>query len=174
MQWSRLKKQVESRFCDSLQKRVQLHTTRFDSKGEYGKFWILLDRKEIFAAHDVTSLVEQSRIAKHLQEINNCSNPSGAQRAAYYETLHTAKDIAHQKNIWSRYECEGALRQYLNLSIEEALLSENDFIKALSLFDARTGKRRLAALETNSYQHLLVRQFYTVRCEAENLKPVSS
>jgi len=87
---------------------------------------------------------------------------------------YTAKDIAHQKNIWSRYECEGALRQYLNLSIEEALLSENDFIKALSLFDARTGKRRLAALETNSYQHLLVRQFYTVRCEAENLKPVSS
>ena len=64
MQWSRLKKEVESKFCEALQKRVQLHTTRFDSKGEYGKFWILLNREEIFAAYDVTSLVKESQIAK--------------------------------------------------------------------------------------------------------------
>lgn len=174
MQWSRLKKQVEVRFCDSLQKRVQLHTTRFDSKEELGKFWILLDRKEVFAAYDMTSLAEESRIAKQLQITNNCSSYSGARRAAYYETWRTAKDIAHQKNIWSRCECEGALRKYFNLSIEEALASENHFIKALSMFDARTGKRRLSALGTGGYQHPLVRHFYNIRCEAENLKRISS
>ena len=170
MQWSRLKKQIERKFCDSLQKRVQLHTTRFGSKGEYGKFWILLDRKEIFAAYDVTSLVEESRIAKQLQEIHNCSDYRGTQRAAYYETWRTAKEMAHQKDIWSRYECEGALKEYLNLSIEETLESGNQFIKALSLFDARTGKRRLSALGASDYQQPLVRQFYEIRCEAENLQ----
>lgn len=170
MQWSRLEKQVESKFCGALQTNVQLHTTRFGSKGEYGKFWILLNREEIFAAYDVTALVKERQIAKQLQEINNCSDDRGAQHAAYYETLRTAKNLLHQQNVWSRYECESALKEYLNLSVEDAFASENDFIKALALFDARMGKRRLLMLNDVDLQHPLVRQFYQIRCEAEMLE----
>jgi hypothetical protein len=72
-----------------------------------------------------------------------------------------------QRGTFSRYECEEALIEYLNLSIEEALQSENIFINALAMFDSRLGKRRLAFLASDKSRHPLVSKFYQPGQDAE-------
>ena len=61
----------------------------------------------------------------------------------------------------------------LLLSIDEALKSDNIFIRAFAMLDSRLGKRRLRTMHLSDDEHLLVRQFYDLRCEAEGITPRS-
>jgi hypothetical protein len=55
------------------------------------------------------------------------------------------------------------LRAYLDLAIDEALVSENPFIRAFAIIDRRVGKRRLQKLRIEDEEHSLVRAFYELR-----------
>jgi hypothetical protein len=161
MQWSRLKKSIEQRFAESLQDRVQIHTTRYGRKGETGRFWIVFDKQQIFSAANCSAWAEESRTSSELRNINGCTDyRDPAQKEQYYQVYWQTKFLLHQRGTFSRYECEEALIEYLNLSIEEALQSENIFINALAMFDSRLGKRRLAFLASDKSRHPLVSKFY--------------
>jgi hypothetical protein len=57
----------------------------------------------------------------------------------------------------------GSLRVYLDISITEALQSENPFIKALAIVDRRVGKRTLERMNPAGAEHSLVKSFYELR-----------
>lgn len=72
----------------------------------------------------------------------------------------------HQKDeIHPPQQLGEAMRAYLAMPIEEALLAGNPFIRALAIIDRRVGRRRLESLEIGEGDHSLVREFYRLRME---------
>jgi hypothetical protein len=117
MQWSRLKKMVESRLCLALVGHVQIHTARYTNDEEIGRTWLVLNEQEIFSVGD---------------------DPSLSRPAWYYN-----KGCVYCNASYGRSHLEMFLLPYLNLSIDEALTSPHEFDRALAMFDNRIGKRRL-------------------------------
>ena len=145
MQWSRLKKMLESHFCAALAGRVQIHTARYTNDEEVGRTWIVFDKQQIFSVGD---------------------NPSPSRPTWYLE-----QGCVFFNSSWGRSHLEMFLLPYLDLSIEEALNSPSEFTKALAMFDKRVGKRRLRVLaEQVENEPLVVRHFYAIRCQAEQLQ----
>ena len=144
MQWSKLKSHVESFFCDSLKGRVELFTTWYKCGGspERARGAILVDKKEIFHV-DTDKWISLQRKTNR-------------------------KDLWNQ-GIFQDLEFRESLREYLDLSIGEALASENVLIKALALIDKRVGKRKLYKIEIPENEHQLVKFMYNLRCESEGI-----
>ena len=144
MQWSRLKKMLESRFCAALSGRVQIHMARYTNDEEVGRMWLVLGKQQILSAGDYSS-------------------PSHA-------VWYLEKGCVYFNSPWGRSHLEMFLLPYLNLSIEEALNSSDELTKALAMFDKRLGKRRLQVLaDQMENEPLIVRHFYALRCQAEAL-----
>lgn len=156
MQWSRLKKMVESRGCDSLRPRFQIHLTRYGNRSHpaASRLWILLDREPIFSTCD------------HKGE----SKPGDESR--WTLEAGQAHSCLYWRSFYGTDDCEVALHDYLNYSIEEALLSPHPLPRALAMFDARLGKRRLASpqvLAALAGDAPLPRHFYALRCRVEGM-----
>jgi len=46
MKWSKLKKQIEDKFCESLKRRVELRSTRYRRAHDHdGKGWFTVDKR---------------------------------------------------------------------------------------------------------------------------------
>jgi len=93
-------------------------------------------------------------------------DPEGRERFA------KAVEEAHAANVFSRGEWHQALFDYLNMSIDDILKSDNLLIRALGMVDARLGKRRLKNMDV-SQEHQLVQRLYLLRCDAEGLAPAA-
>jgi hypothetical protein len=69
MQWSRLKKQVESRFAPSVAGRVELRTTNYRHvhDGE-GRGWITIDKEEVHNFCTLKYWVERNLLLAGIRE----------------------------------------------------------------------------------------------------------
>jgi len=56
------------------------------------------------------------------------------------------------------------------MPISAAQVSNDPFIRALSIVDERTGQRKLHAMRVDESEHSLVREFYRRRMDALELK----
>ncbi len=77
---------------------------------------------------------------------------------------------AHAANMFSFDEWRQALFDYLSLSMDDILKSENPLIRALGMVDRRLGRRRLKTMDV-SQEHQLVQRLYRLRCDAEGVAP---
>ena len=90
---------------------------------------------------------------------------------AEVEELH--RGASSMDEIWKRLDdrhkfgpsgAGDALREYLELPVEDALVSAHGLIRALAVADRRLGRRRLAQLDPMSDPFPLVLQLYELRC----------
>lgn len=172
MQWSKLKKSIEGFLADSLKSHVQFHVTRYGpgQSDIMTRAWVTWDKQEVANFSTAKWMRECYGLAHQIQEINRCKDfRDPDQREEYYSAYQQAGEIVDKKGIFSRYDFYDSLEKYLELSIEEALQSENPIIRALSMFDRRLGKRRLRRI--GEPKHPLVKQFYDLRCMAEGIEP---
>ena len=147
MQWSKLRKQVEDMFADSIKGRVQLHTTGYHkAHDEWGRHWITIDGREIA---NMPHFYEW-RLRNYIDQPNL---PNGF---AGYMSLFAKGGLGLAMNL------------YLTMSINDILGSQNVLVRAIGMLDRRLGKRRLGDLELEN-AHPLVRLFHHVRCEAEGI-----
>ena len=156
MKWSKLKKSIEEKFADSLGGRVNLYATRYTSGSYYMvRGWITIDGEEIanFSTPD-----NNNKYGWKTPDIN--------ERIPEEERTEGA---AAEKGEFSRWEFMDACRDYLNISIEDALVSENPVIRSFAMLDKRLGKRRLKLIERNGL-HPLALKLLNLRLECENLK----
>jgi hypothetical protein len=159
MQWSKLKTRVKGFICPELKDRIDFHVTRY--------------RK----AH---SWISESWITVNGEKIFDCGSRTYAREAAY-EWLSSkessdveGRDLNMQETLKRREIHEPqhmgeAMRAYLDLPIDEALKSDNPFIKALALVDRRVGKRTIEKLEIDNAEHSLVKAFYELRCASAHI-----
>ncbi len=69
-----------------------------------------------------------------------------------------------QHDQWSLHN---GLSSYLDLTIDQALVSSDPLHRALAMIDRRLGRRRFEALKLSTDEHPLVRQLHELRATAE-------
>jgi hypothetical protein len=153
MQWSKLKSRIKLLMCPELQDVIDFHVTRY--------------RK----AH---SWISESWITVHGQRVFDCGSRTYARESAHefwsnedclevQEGARKVEEVLKRREVHEPQYMGDGLRAYLDLSIDEALISENPFIKAFAIVDRRVGKRRLTKLQIEADEHSLVKEFYKLR-----------
>jgi hypothetical protein len=159
IKWSKQKQIIEDRICDSLKKRIKIHLTHYRAVHEpESRFWITFDDKEVFSVSKLKWLSEWAKIRG--EYIKN----QGTEDPYYY-----AEKVMHSNGKYYIDHIQESLEQYINTSIEEALVSDNFIIKALAMIDKRLGKRRLTNMNLDEKEHLLVKKLFEMRCETEKI-----
>lgn len=169
MRWSKLKQRVEDQMADSLQHRVEVHSTRY-YPGQ-GRGWITVDKREVADMSHLRAAMESARIANEIH--TDDTNPETSQpplHTQWYASRSYDQVLRRQDSVLSQYEFHHMLWDSLSLSIEDALVSDHYLIRAFAMLDSRLGKRRLRTLHLSDDEHPLVRQFYALRCEAEGIE----
>jgi len=172
MIWSKRKKLLEELLADSLKGRIRYHVTRYGLGYSHTRTraWITLDKQEVVSFSTIKWMIEHGELRTQLREISNVTNGRDPeQRKAFYLAHDQATTILHQKELFSREDFDTATEKYVNLSIEDALASMDGIIRALAMLDRRLGKRRLSQLEFKPTEAQIARDFYTLRCSAENI-----
>jgi len=165
MRWSKLKHLVEDRMADSLQRRIEVHSTRYHS-GE-GRGWITVDKREVADFSTPGNLMRVHRLAIERSGSDFWDAEGGTQYRAVRREVETTLQGDGAYNQWGYHR---ALWDSLSLPIGDALLSDEMLIRAFAMLDSRLGKRRLRTLRLAEDEHPLVRQFYDLRCETEGIK----
>ncbi len=154
MKWSKLKKSAEGLLADSLKGRVKYHLTRYGPGVSYimARGWITFDKKQIVNCSTVESIQEHYKLT-----------------GQYFSDDKEALEQLHEQGVFTRDDFVEALEEYLELKMEDALNSATALIRAITMFDRRLGKRRLGAMSFADNECPLVRDFYTIRWQAEAL-----
>lgn len=165
MQWSRLKKEVESRFAPSVAGRVELRTTNYRQVHDWeGRGWITIDKEEVHNFCTLKYWVERNKLLEGFQD-TDWREP--AQRAGYERARDEAEGILEKRGVLSQGWFENSLQEYLSLTIEDALASPNFLHRGLAIVDKRFGKRRLKSFEPSPTDHALVSRLLELRRAAE-------
>jgi hypothetical protein len=155
MKWSKLKKTVEAKFAESVRPRVNLFTTRYTiASGFMVRGWITVDKVEIanFSTPDNYNKFEWDTPELH-QRIPSEERTLG---------------LAMEKGEFSRVDFLDSCWEYINLSIDDAISSENPIINAFAMLDSRLGKRRLKRINRTDL-HPLVLRMLDLRLECEHI-----
>ena len=174
MRWSKLKKEIESGFADSVQGRVEVWTTRYrGAHDQEGEGWMTVDKVRVHSMGSLTHMIDFYRRVEEIRIEEDCEDyHDPADQVGYYGAIDVVDDALQSEGAIGLRDFNAALFDYLNLSIEDILKSDRAIIRAVGMFDRRVGKRRLKVLaeveETD-----LVRRFFQLRCAFEgiSLKP---
>lgn len=159
--WAGLKKQLEDFLCDEYKGRISYFLTRYHKVHDsYGRAAICMDGKELVCF----SWIEMYRQEADLHEMWSKNGEWDYENKELKEKWDT--DCTY-------YEMDflDATLTFLNLSIKEALESDNYIIKILAIMDRRLGKRTLKKIvDEKKYQEYpeWVRQFFELRLKGEN------
>jgi len=155
MQWSKLKKNLEDKFADSVKGKICLYTTRYTIGSNFMvRAWITVNG----------------------EEIANFSTPDNANKFGWntpdvdkrFPKEDRTEGNAVEKGEFSRFEFFSACNTYLNLSVEDALINPNPIINALAVIDKRFGKRRIENTDLSKL-HPLARKLLEFRMKEEGL-----
>jgi hypothetical protein len=173
MRWSQLKKRVEERMCDRLRGRVQVWTTVYRGTHDAeGRSWLTLDGEEIASMATLEAWAEQHRLAA----LAIGRDPRAAwddwggvrgDRSGYWDEWRAAEEVRKAAGSFAKFDFTAAVWCSLQLSIENALESEDAIIRGMAMIDRRLGKRRFLRLDARQVAHPLVQRLYQLRAEAE-------
>lgn len=158
--WKGLKKWLEGALCDELKGRVSYFLTRYARvHNAYGRAAIELDGKPMVSFTWDKGYDQEADIHRGYE-----------MGIGGYEKIK-----AHLKGDWdahcvySEWDFLASALEFRNLSIQDALKSENYIVRILAILDKRTGQRTLRAiLDAREYENDpdWVKLFYRLRMGA--------
>ena len=106
MRWSKLKQLVEDRMADSLQRRVEVHTTWYRHSGHEraGRAWITVDKREIVNMCDFQYWNQAVPLVRELR----LTNPEYGYPIDI-SPYDQARTILHTRDSYERCEMDKAL-----------------------------------------------------------------
>lgn len=177
MQWSKTRERFKNQLAESLTGRIDIHCTRYRwTRDEDGRAWVTFDGREVANFCFWTFHNRYWRLAEGIREVGGTERYRDLPARDADRAGSDAREILHRQGIFSEDEFLDALRDYLQLSVEDALRSDNPLIRALVTLDRRLGKRRLFTLaeEARDIEHPLVRRFLALRLAAEGMEGIPS
>ncbi len=117
MRWSKLKKNIENNFCNSLKGKVQIYTTTYgtgyDVTDMFNRGWITLDGKEVvnFSTPDSFKIFGSdynSTTMSNLWAVEKTFNERNERRLI-------------EKGEFSKFDLTHCCYEYLNMNITDAL-----------------------------------------------------
>lgn len=182
MQWSKTKKLFESFLCENLCGRFEVHAAVYrHAHDQPGRVWFTMDGVELFSAADTKFNVQHAQLYRELKRglapipysDDFWTMYKSEERRALVNASDVAKDRLFSAGVMNSYHLYEPLMTYAQLSIEEALRSENEIIQAFTMLDRRVGKRRLKKLVMSEQKcHPLVWRLYLLRCDVEGIMVV--
>lgn len=162
MQWSRLKAHLLENLAPSLRGKLDVHAARYRKvHDEPGRVWFTFARRQILQLADSTFEYEYYGHVHDMKQLGS----------SVYEAHDQAREITTRKGNFARFDFARALNEYLSLSIDDALESENVLHRALAMIDRRIGKRRLLTIaEAIELENPVVQVLLRVRCDAEGIR----
>lgn len=166
MKWSQLKKQIEEKFAEPVVGRVEVWNTRYRrAHDQAGEAWITIDIECRISVSDYTYINE---VCLEQDRIEGAERTGVFDVATYCEQRRAAETTVKGRGIVTPWDFNASLFAYLNLSIEEAIHSENPIIRAFATLDRRFGKRRLIEFD-DTHELPIVQTLYQFRCQAEGV-----
>ena len=168
MKWRQLKKLIQATFADSVRGRVEVWNTRYrKAHDDAAEAWMTIDRERVASFGEYTYFVESYREEQRLEEQDRCTDCRDPEQAEnYYQAVEDAERTVKDRGIFPPWEFNGSLFDYLSMSIDDILSSDNPIVRAFGMLDRRFGKRRLREYDVSG-EDPLVRTLYHFRCEAE-------
>lgn len=172
MQWSKLKKRVESLLSPKILARFELRCTSYrKAHDQEGRGYFTIDKEEVWSFCTQVKLTESAKARWEARE--QASKADTSDREEEWEVFSSnylnAIEELEREGIYSHYQYHDALEEYLSTSIDDALESENIIIKGLAILDKRVGKRRLSKLQPSYSKQPLLKRLFELRCEVENI-----
>ncbi len=156
--WAGLNKRLCECLCEEMKGRITYFLTRYHKVHDsYGRAAILLDGKELVCF----SWIEQCR-----QELQVSAKHAADGRKGWSELYDEMKPGWDETCTYCEWDFLSAVLDFRNLSIQDALNSEDYIIRILGILDKRVGKRTLQKIkEAEEYMKYpeWVRQFYELR-----------
>lgn len=163
MMWSKLKLRIEDGFADSVKGRVEVWATRYRaSHDQEGEGWITLDKQRVHSMGSLTYFAQR--------HVRKWQMVDGGELSLYEAYAAADRELAAE-GVISLPNFRAALLNYLNLSMDDVLVSDQAIIRAIGMLDKRLGKRRLLTLDLEAEEEL-VKSFYKIRCALEGIHPV--
>jgi len=162
MKWTKLKQLVEQRIAPSIRSRFAINSAAYGACS-CGHAWITLDKKVVAnfctrAFWNIPRKFDDSArkwVSKDPELSNSISSPDD-------------KDLTNYGEL-SRQDAYQACWEFVhNLSIDDALSSEDPLVQSLAVIDTRVGKRKLKNIDVDKL-HPLAAKLFTERCLAEGL-----
>jgi hypothetical protein len=170
VRWSRLKSRVESQFASRLGGSVRLHQARYrHTHEEVGRVTITVDGREVAAFSTHMGGVQLRPLTDAVMDARGTWGSYAAYQAIEAEVFAGAKAELLATGDLSDGVALVALRGYLGLSIEAALVDPKPLVRGLAMLDRRLGKRRLQLLRERPDSNVLVGDFFALRCQAEGI-----
>ena len=171
MKWSQHRKRIRESICPELKKRIDFHVTCYrDAHDGVGEAWITVDRKKVLGAGFYKWWKAFRKAQTETQEKSTDSGGCiASMRGSHFETFlpETEQAVLNQEVYETGYFLK-ATKDYLNMSLEEALQSSNHLIRALAMVDRRLGKRRFGRIKIAPDDPAIVKLFYALRQEVMN------
>jgi hypothetical protein len=136
MRWSKLRSLMLERFAEPLQGRLDIHSTRYGNCS-CGHAWLTLDGAVI-----ANFCTRAHYFADHVLPLDDLDPVFTLADNPMYRTQLTVYGERSRQQLYQ------ALWDFIHtIPVEQALASDDMFLQALAIIDARVGKRRLAALD---------------------------
>jgi len=167
MRWSKLKKKIEERFSSSLKNRVAINSTAYGNCS-CGHAWLTLDKKVVanFCTRAFYNRAMQdwgSMEYKNSRWVGNVPIPE------YVKDSQNLKYGEMDYGELSRQDAYQSCWEYIHeLTIDQALASNDPLIQTLSVLDSRIGKRRLRNLGAEKL-HPLAKRMLAIRLQEEGI-----
>lgn len=159
--WSGLNRQLSDFLCESLKDKITYFLTRYhDVHNAYGRAAVLMDK---------TELVGFSWIEGYEQEYAN--SRLYAKGISPKEREKKLKAEWDKNCTYSEMDFLSAATEFLQMSISDALNSDNYIIRIFAILDKRVGNRTLRSIKSESSYETLpdwVKQFYELRFSVSN------
>ncbi len=175
--WSGLKKQMNELLCPELKDKISYFYTSYHKvHNAYGRASISYNNNELVSFSWDKNYSQTQDIREQYTKMDYV--PSMI-RGDSYEDCLKAFNLARENASKEKWMpdcilCEGDFIQsvslYLNTYISSSLHSDNYLLRVFAYMDRRVGKRTLLKIE-DEVEELpeWVKQFYFIRCQAENL-----
>ena len=158
MKWSKLKKLVEDRFAPSVKGRVAINSAAYGNCS-CGHAWLTID-KIIVANFCTRAFFNRGPTFVSLTKGFIPGMIPGDISNKYKHQFTEYGELSRQDAFKA---CFSSLH---DLSIDEALISDNPLIQSLAVLDYRVGKRRLKTIKT-SQLHRLAHKLLQLRINEE-------
>ncbi len=162
MKWTKLKQLVEQRIAPSIRPRFAINSAAYGACS-CGHVWITIDKK-----------VVANFCTRAFGNIPRKFDDSARKWVSKDPELTNGIPSADNKNLTnygelSRQDAYQACWEFVHdLSIDDALNSEDPLVQSLAVIDSRGGTRKLKSIDINSL-HPLANKLFEERCLSERI-----
>ena len=166
--WSGLNKNLLNFLCAPLKGRITYFLTRYhDVHNAYGRAAVCLDKKEL-VDFSWTEMYEQECA---LSRLHNELYVRETNRVSYNELREKLKSEWDENCTYYEMDFLSAATTFLQMSISDALNSDNYIVRIFAVLDKRVGKRTLQSIKSEGKYKTMpewVKQFYELRFSVSN------